>query len=377
MHIESFNVIFSTHDGFYQQVDGLAMGSPPAPHLANGWMSQFDSAIKEGSDLYERYMDDIFQDIHKDKKEDKLHQNNSLHPNLTFTSEYQNPIDKSLSFLDMRVFNSEKHLFSTWYTKPTDTGLVMNFYALAPKKYKKSVVSGFVHRIYRACSSWSLFHQSLEKAKKILRENQYPEQFYEPIINAAITKLVTQNCIDESDKSKDTSILSQSFHDSQDNVNRCHHDIEDRDKFMYFIQYRGKCTEEYARALHKVNAPCRIIMTLRKLKTVLPSLKPPVEKMIKSNVVYNISCPRCQSCYVGQTRRQLQRRFIEHVQKGPVKEHMTVCQVDLTDSDIDILGSTSKGEKQLLTLEALYQKDISPDINTKEEYKSRKLLIKF
>ena len=175
--IASFNVIFSTHDGFYQQVDGLAMGSPPAPHLANGWMSHFDPVIKEGSDVYERFMDDIFQDIHKDKKEDKLQQNNSLHPNLSFTSEYQNPIDKSLVYLDMRMFNNDGHISSTWYTKPTDTGLVMNFYALAPKKYKKSVVSGFVHRIYRACSSWSYFHQSLEKAKKILRENQYPEKF--------------------------------------------------------------------------------------------------------------------------------------------------------------------------------------------------------
>ena len=56
---------------------------------------------------------------------------------------------------------------------------------------------------------------------------------------------------------------------------------------------------------------------------------------------------------------------------------MTVCQVDLAYSDIDILGSTSKGEKQLLTLEALYQKEISPSINTKEEFKSRKLTIKF
>ena len=177
-------------------------------------------------------MDDIFQDIHKDKKEDKLQQNNSLHPNFSFTNEYQNPIDKSLAYLDMRMFNNDGHLSSTWYTKPTDTGLVMNFYALAPKKYKKSVVAGFVHRIYRACSSWSYFHQSLEKAKKILRENQYPEQFYEPIISAALTKLVTQNCTNESSESEDTSILSQSFHDSQDDVNRCHHNIDDKDKFM-------------------------------------------------------------------------------------------------------------------------------------------------
>ena len=30
------HIIMSTHDGYYKQVDGLAMGSPPAPHLANG-----------------------------------------------------------------------------------------------------------------------------------------------------------------------------------------------------------------------------------------------------------------------------------------------------------------------------------------------------
>ena len=94
------------------------------------------------------------------------------------------------------------------------------------------------------------------------------------------------------------------------------------------MQYRGKCTEEYARPLHKLNAPCRIVMTLRKLKTVLPSLKPPVEKIMRSNVVYKITCPRCQSCYVGQTKRQLQRRFTEHLQKGPVKIHTAKCNVD-------------------------------------------------
>ena len=375
--IASCNVIMSTHDGFYQQTDGLAMGSPPAPHLANGWLSQFDPVIKEDSSIYERYMDDIIQDIHKNKIEDKLGKINNLHPNLTFTCERQREIDQSLSFLDMRIFNSEGKLSSTWFTKPTDTGLIMNFHSLAPKKYKKSVVSGFVHRIHRACSDWHLFHQSLEKAKKILEENQYPKCFYEPIISDTLTKIIEQNSECVSDEDTDTSVLSNSLHESQDDVNRCLHNIEEKDKFMLFIQYRGKCTEEYARALHKINAPCRIVMTLRKLKTVLPSLKPPIERMMKSNVVYNITCPRCQSCYVGQTKRQLQRRFTEHLQKGPVKMHMKECNIDLNHCDVDILGSTTRGEKQLLTLEALFQKDISPSINTKDEYKSRTLTIKF
>ena len=50
--IASCNVIMSTNDGLYEQTDGLAMGSPPAPHLANAWMSQFDSTIQGTSSLY-------------------------------------------------------------------------------------------------------------------------------------------------------------------------------------------------------------------------------------------------------------------------------------------------------------------------------------
>ena len=50
--IASCNIIFSTHKGIYQQVDGLAMGSPPAPHLANGWLSQFETTIRGESVLY-------------------------------------------------------------------------------------------------------------------------------------------------------------------------------------------------------------------------------------------------------------------------------------------------------------------------------------
>ena len=55
----SCDVIMLTHEGFYKQVDGLAMGSPPAPHLANGWLSQFESVIRGNAKIYERYMDDF------------------------------------------------------------------------------------------------------------------------------------------------------------------------------------------------------------------------------------------------------------------------------------------------------------------------------
>ena len=77
----------STHDGYYQQVDGLAMGSPPAPHLANGWLSLYDPTIAEGSRMYFRYMDDIVRDIKKQQAEEKLAEINDLNPALKFTVE--------------------------------------------------------------------------------------------------------------------------------------------------------------------------------------------------------------------------------------------------------------------------------------------------
>ena len=101
------------------------------------------------------------------------------------------------------------------------------------------------------------------------------------------------------------------------------------------IQYRGKCSEEYARALDRCSAPCTIIMTIRKLRTTMPSLKPPVEKMIRSGIVYKITCPRCTACYVGQSSRHLQTRIREHTKNpGPVKTHLRNCNTTITEEHI-------------------------------------------
>ena len=114
-------------------------------------------------------------------------------------------------------------------------------------------------------------------------------------------------------------------------------------------------TEHYASDLHKINVPCRVVMTLRKLKTVLPSRKPPVEKMLKSNVVYKIVCPRCEACYVGMTSRQLTRRFTEHIGKrGVTKPHMNNCNVVLGENDIDHHFASNADLKPLIKKKELY-----------------------
>ena len=83
----SCDVIMLTCDGLYKQKDGLAMGSPPAPHFANDCLHKFDNKIKGDAVLYERYMDDILRDIKTERIDEKLDDVNSYHANLKFTIE--------------------------------------------------------------------------------------------------------------------------------------------------------------------------------------------------------------------------------------------------------------------------------------------------
>ena len=63
-----------------------------------------------------------------------------------------------------------------------------------------------------------------------------------------------------------------------------------------------------------------MIMTLRKLKSVMPLLKPEIEVIYGSGVVYKIVCPRCKASSVGETTRHPRTRHTEHKNNdGPVK----------------------------------------------------------
>ena len=71
------------------------------------------------------------------------------------------------------------------------------------------------------------------------------------------------------------------------------------------------------------------------------------------------------------------RRFKEDTgNMGPVKSHLKNCGVTLNENIISVIGKNSNLSK-LLTLEALFIKEINPSLNTKDEYRSRTLTLKF
>ena len=83
-----------------------------------------------------------------------------------------------------------------------------------------------------------------------------------------------------------------------------------------FLQYRGRITEEFQLTLKHLEVPWVVVSTMRKLRSVLPPLKPVVEKCLKSRVVYKITCSQCSSYYVGQTDHHVSTRFKEYIQRS-------------------------------------------------------------
>ena len=120
------------------------------------------------------------------------------------------------------------------------------------------------------------------------------------------------------------------------------------------------------------------ILTTRKLKTCLPSLKPFIENTLKSNVIYKITCPRCSSSYAGLTTRHVITRVKEHFEKnGIMRKHIDICGVKIDPNDcFVIIDPTSRGLVHLSIFEALYIRDIKPVLNTKDEYVGRLLRIR-
>ena len=109
----------------------------------------------------------------------------------------------------------------------------------------------------------------------------------------------------------------------------------------------------------------------------MPSLKMSVDKMFQSRVVYKIECSRCKACYVGQTIRHLKTRIGEHQRPtSPVGVHMRSCETEILSENVTILEKSNKSVDHLLTLEALWIRDLKPSINTKDEYRSHILTIK-
>ena len=174
------NCHFIFNGRIYQQIDGVAMGSPLGPLFANVFMSFHEKSCLHNCPsifkpiLYRRYVDDCFLLFRSlDHVPLFLNYLNRQHPNICFTSELEKDGKFSTSV----------------YRKPTFTGLFTNFHSLIPFAYKRSLISCLLYRIFNLCSSYENFHTQLEVIRKLFNLNSFPSHMFDRLVHRFLNKI--------------------------------------------------------------------------------------------------------------------------------------------------------------------------------------------
>ena len=141
--------------------------------------------------LFFRYVDDVVRRV-KGDPENVLRAANLLHPNLQFTIETPNTNGK-LAFLDVQInIDKSKKISCGWYQKPTDTGTILIFRSCAPLQYKRSVIEGTVHRVFRSTSTWKEYDKAMQINSEQWLDNQYPISFLSQFASHALEKIISE-----------------------------------------------------------------------------------------------------------------------------------------------------------------------------------------
>ncbi|VDP82445.1 unnamed protein product [Schistosoma mattheei] len=149
------NVQFTFDGEYFRQVDGVAMGSPLGPLLADIFMSYVENMTSElisEATLYRRYMDDILIICNKDfdvyRLLDKF---NGVQDDIVMT--YESESNGQLAFLDILLSRRDDGTIRrSVYRKPTWTGQYLNFHSFCPLQYKRYLVKCLFKRTQGICT---------------------------------------------------------------------------------------------------------------------------------------------------------------------------------------------------------------------------------
>ena len=164
------------HFGFngrmYQQIDGVAMGSPLGPVIANIFMSELEQTLvptmSDDVCLWTRYVDDTFSFVRRGSVQKVLDCLNGFHPSIQFTHESE--VDGKIAFLDVSVSKREDRGFDTAvHRKKTDTNVYIHWNAFAPKSWKIETLKGLVRKGFHL-----VFQQRRTKPRNHFSEEGFP-----------------------------------------------------------------------------------------------------------------------------------------------------------------------------------------------------------
>ena len=342
----------------YLQIGGTAMGTRVAPTFANLFMGYFEEkhvyTYKVQPTLWVRFIDDIFLVWPHGMEELKsfITYLNLVHDTIKFTATMS--FDK-IPFLDTLVMIDDNIIHTDLYTKPTDANNFLHFDSAHPKHCKKGIPFGQFLRLRRICSRDEDFNRQVLIKAAHFRARGYPLNL---IVEACQKAWRTggPNAPDREERGKDgdLNILVTTFHptfnnlfkivrDNWEMLSRSNRTKPIHDNKLIFALRRppnlrsqlvrartdfhpdpfskhpsavsGRtyniCDNKNCRYCPRINVGGKITSRMTK-RTYSAKINISCQS---SNLVYCMSCKKCGTQYVGQTKRRIMDRFQDHFHK--------------------------------------------------------------
>jgi hypothetical protein len=361
LKLATSNSYFLFNKELYQQIDGVAMGSPLGPTLANIFMCHLESKIFSECPkhfkpiFYRRYVDDTFTLFQNhDQVTLFLTYINSLHPNIKFT--YESEKDGKLNFLDMTIIKQNRSFATSIYRKPTYSDLGINYFSYIPYIFKINAIKTLIYRAYHLCSDFSFIDKEFNFLINFFKNNCFPKKLVYNHVSRFLNNIY-QPPAPISTVSKDS-------------------------RFIMFPFLGNNFSSELKNELnivlvkHFPHIKFNFIFNNSFKIGSFFTFKDKLPKPVRSSILYKFTCS-CSShvTYIGSTKRLLQQRVDEHIgistrtkiplltpPNSAIRDHQTSCNADISIDNFEILDSV-KYSSDLHVLESIYINKQSPSLN--------------
>ena len=341
----------------YKQVDGVAMGSPLGPSLANFFLGHIEETkIFQNGDIfpivYLRYVDDIFAVFEDGTTYHPFFKLlNEQHRNLKFTVD---EADGSFPFLNVDIEINGTSVDTWVFRKKTHTGVMLNFSAIVPNFWKTGLIKCMLNSGKMICSSEDLFNKEVEKLRKMFAANGYPKAFFDRTLEKfSLSKNEVKSDADENEPTDRRHIFGIPW---VGNISR---------------EYKQKVTELIKQHLE---VDISSYYTSCKVSSFF-SLKSSTPFALKARVVYQYTClSDSDTYYIGKSKRHLVTRAKEHVNpkesnQSEVKKHIFGCD-QCKKSKLSLesfsIKKQCKDDYSARISEALMIKKLRPKINNQK-----------
>ena len=282
---------------------------------------------------YRRFVDDSFVVFRSRDHIIFLEYLNSKHPKIKFTYEIEK--DHCLPFLDVNIMFSDGILSTSVYRKPTFTGLFTNFDSFIPISYKKGLISTLLFRYFNISSSYAIFHAEVEKFKKIMISNGYPENFFYRIVRSFFNKIFEkQSSVSEPNEPNWIVLFMLPF------------------LGVHFSQIRNQINKLFSSAYPHIQIRC-IFRPVQRLSAFF-WFKDRIHLFLRSRIVYKYKCQCCNALYVSETVRYFYKRISElmgistftgkRLSKPPfsnIRDHHQASGHPISPDDFSVLSTCS------------------------------------